>query len=67
MNFNLNEVEKQTIIRAFIHNHGNRNITAKALGISRPNFYYKIKKYKISLQDIEIKYNFIGYKRHTAD
>jgi transcriptional regulator of acetoin/glycerol metabolism len=50
--FNLEEIEKEVIIKAFIYHRGNRNIACKALGISRANFYVKIKKYGINLKEL---------------
>ena len=61
MNFDLQYIEKQAIIRCFIEHRADRNRTAKALGVSRPNFYYKVKKHNINLSEIAMQYNFIGY------
>ncbi len=43
----LEEVEKEMIIESLNKNKGNKNKTAKSLGISRVNLYKKLEKYKI--------------------
>lgn len=48
--FNLEEIEKRTIINAIDSNKHNMTKTAKALGISRNTLYLKIKKYNIDVK-----------------
>lgn len=48
--FNLEEIEKRTIINAIESNKHNMTKTAKALGISRNTLYLKIKKYNIDVK-----------------
>jgi len=43
--FSLEEMEKQMFIQALAVSGGNRSRAAKLLGISRPTFYGKLKKY----------------------
>jgi PAS domain S-box-containing protein len=43
----IEEVEKEVIEKCLKDNHGNKNKTAKILGISRPGLYMKIDKYNI--------------------
>lgn len=43
----IEEVEKEVIAKCLKDNHGNKNKTAKILGISRPGLYMKIDKYNI--------------------
>jgi len=44
----LHQVEKKVIIEALIRYSGNLSLAAKALGISRPTLYRKMKKYQIT-------------------
>lgn len=48
--FNLEEIEKRTIINAIESNKHNMTKTAKVLGISRNTLYLKIKKYNIDVK-----------------
>lgn len=66
MNFNLIDIEKRTIIAAFIYHRADRNRTAKALGLPRSTFYKKVKEYGVNLTSIELEYKFVGYKNHTS-
>ncbi|MCD5414162.1 MAG: sigma-54-dependent Fis family transcriptional regulator [Clostridiales bacterium] len=43
----MSEYEKQVIIEMLRKNKGNRTLTAKALGLSIRNLYYKIEKYGV--------------------
>lgn len=43
----LEDVEKEVLSRVFQDTHGNKNQTAKKLGISRPSLYSKLAKYEI--------------------
>ena len=45
----LENMEKTLIIKALGEHNGNQTRTAKALGISRDNLRYRIKKYRITL------------------
>jgi len=40
-------VEKERIVEALLKSNGNRSSAARALGISRSNFYKKMKLYRI--------------------
>lgn len=44
----LEEVEKNIILRSLMNNHGSKVATAKALGISRTSLYEKMQKHDIS-------------------
>ena len=46
-NLNQDEIEKQMIINSLKKNHGNRELAAKDLGMSRATIFRKIKKYSI--------------------
>ena len=43
----LSRVEKERIVEALLKSNGNRSSAARALGISRSNFYKKMKLYRI--------------------
>jgi DNA-binding NtrC family response regulator len=43
----LEEVEKEVILEYLQENNGNKNKTAKMLGISRVNLYKKLEKYDL--------------------
>lgn len=47
--FNLEDIEKATIINAIKYNNYNISKTAKSLGVSRNTLYLKIKKYNIEI------------------
>ena len=42
------EFEKKIIIKTLKRNSGNKTATAKALGLSVRNLYYKLEKYKFA-------------------
>lgn len=46
---NLDEQEKETILRALAQAHGNKKKAAEILGIHRPTLYSKLKRYEIQL------------------
>ena len=46
---NLDEREKETILRALAQSHGNKKKAASILGIHRPTLYSKMKRYGIEL------------------
>ncbi|HEX5175549.1 MAG TPA: sigma-54 dependent transcriptional regulator [Chthoniobacteraceae bacterium] len=46
---NLDEREKETILRALAESHGNKKKAAAILGIHRPTLYSKMKRYGIQL------------------
>jgi DNA-binding NtrC family response regulator len=46
---NLDEHEKETILRALAQAHGNKKKAAEILGIHRPTLYSKLKRYEIQL------------------
>lgn len=43
----LGNVEKEVLTKVYLETHGNKNKTAKKLGISRPSLYAKLAKYEI--------------------
>jgi DNA-binding NtrC family response regulator len=45
----LDDVERDTILQALAHCHGNKKKTAELLGIQRPTLYNKLKRYAIEL------------------
>ena len=47
-NLNLNEQERQTIVKALERNNGNRSKTAQELGISSRTLYRKLKLYGLT-------------------
>lgn len=49
--FNLEDIEKATIINAIKYNNYNISKTAKSLGVSRNTLYLKIKKYNIEIKN----------------
>jgi DNA-binding NtrC family response regulator len=49
ISLNLDEQEKQTILRALAQAHGNKKKAAEILGIHRPTLYSKLKRYEIKL------------------
>lgn len=49
--FNLENIEKETIINAIKYNNYNISKTAKSLGVSRNTLYLKIKKYNIKIEN----------------
>lgn len=46
---NLDEQEKETILKALAQAHGNKKKAAEILGIHRPTLYSKLKRYEIQL------------------
>jgi transcriptional regulator with PAS, ATPase and Fis domain len=46
---NLDEQEKDTILKALAQAHGNKKKAAQILGIHRPTLYSKLKRYEIKL------------------
>jgi DNA-binding NtrC family response regulator len=46
---NLDEHERETILRALAQAHGNKKKAAEILGIHRPTLYSKLKRYEINL------------------
>ena len=46
---NLDEHEKETILKALAQAHGNKKKAAEILGIHRPTLYSKLKRYEIQL------------------
>ena len=48
-NLNLDEHEKETILKALAQAHGNKKKAAEILGIHRPTLYSKLKRYEIQL------------------
>lgn len=46
---NLDEQEKETILKALAQAHGNKKKAAEILGIHRPTLYSKLKRYEIKL------------------
>ena len=46
---NLDDVERETILHALAHCHGNKKKAAELLGIQRPTLYNKLKRYAIEL------------------
>jgi DNA-binding NtrC family response regulator len=47
IDYNLGDIEKQTILKALEKNNGNISETAKELGLGRTTLYRKMQKYKI--------------------
>jgi len=45
----LDDVERETILQALAHCHGNKKKAAELLGIQRPTLYNKLKRYAIEL------------------
>ncbi len=46
---NLDDLERQAILQALAHTHGNKKKAAALLGIQRPTLYNKMKRYAIEL------------------
>ena len=46
---NLDEQERETILKALAQAHGNKKKAAEILGIHRPTLYSKLKRYEIKL------------------
>ena len=46
---NLDQHEKETILKALAQAHGNKKRAAEILGIHRPTLYSKLKRYEIKL------------------
>ena len=46
---NLDQQEKETILKALAQAHGNKEKAAEILGIHRPTLYSKLKRYEIKL------------------
>src|SRR5205814_5241478 len=46
---NLDDMERNAIIQALAHCHGNKKKAAQVLGIQRPTLYNKMKRYAIEL------------------
>jgi DNA-binding NtrC family response regulator len=42
------EAERQTLEKALQHSHGNRNLAAELVGLSRASFYRKLKEYGLT-------------------
>jgi DNA-binding NtrC family response regulator len=47
---NLDELERQAILRALAQTHGNKKKAAQLLGIQRPTLYNKMRRYSIALR-----------------
>ena len=46
---NLDDQERETILKALAQAHGNKKKAAEILGIHRPTLYSKLKRYEIKL------------------
>jgi transcriptional regulator with PAS, ATPase and Fis domain len=55
------EAERQTLEKALQHTHGNRNMAAELVGLSRASFYRKLKEYGLTheLRDSELCTNLL--------
>jgi DNA-binding NtrC family response regulator len=42
------EAERQALEKALQHSHGNRNLAAELVGLSRASFYRKLKEYGLT-------------------